>query len=433
MFYKGEYHLFYQHNPYGWSWGNMHWGHAVSPDLVHWQELPVALYPDELGAMFSGSAVVDWQNTAGFEKGPEKTMVCIYTAAGEFVLGRPKHQSSQCIAFSNDRGRTWTKYDRNPVLPHVAAGNRDPKVIWCAPEKKWVMALFIDGSDYALFSSKDLKQWERMSDVKVPGTGECPEFFQIPLDGNTKDTRWIFYGGHGLYLVGRFDGRTFTPESGPHPLHHGNCWYASQTYTDIPPEDGRRILIPWGQEMWMPGMPFNQMMGLPVELTLRTTEEGPRLFATPAREYDSLRTNTHTIAPQPLKPGANPLAGVKAELLDLTVELDCGTAAEIGFVLRGVTVGYNVAKQEISCNGMTAPLKPVNGRIRLRMLVDRTSIDIFGNDGRLYMTIGVIIPGDNRSLELYAKGGDAKIHALAVHELQSAWKQLRSTYETATA
>ena len=151
VYYKGEYHLFFQHNPYGWDWGNMHWGHAVSPDLIHWKELPVALYPDEHGTMFSGSAVVDWNNTAGFQTGAEKVLVCIFTAAGS--------PFTQGIAYSNDRGRTWTKYANNPVLPHIIGDNRDPKVIWYAPEEKWVMALFLDKSDFALFSSKDLKKW----------------------------------------------------------------------------------------------------------------------------------------------------------------------------------------------------------------------------------------------------------------------------------
>jgi sucrose-6-phosphate hydrolase SacC (GH32 family) len=413
VFYQGEYHLFFQHNPYGWNWGNMHWGHAVSRDLVHWQELPVALYPDEHGTMYSGSAVVDWNNTAGFQTGREKVLVCIFTAAG--------HPFTQGIAYSNDRGRTWTKYAGNPVLPHIAAENRDPKVIWYAPEKKWVMALYLDKNDYALFSSKDLKKWEKMSDVTVPGTSECPEFFEIPLDGDKRNTRWIFYGGNGGYLVGKFDGRTFLPESGPHVLERGNCWYASQTYNDIPAADGRRILIPWGQ-MAMPGMPFNQMMGVPVELSLRTTDEGPRLFANPVKEYASLRAKSHTIPPQPLAPGENPLAAVKGELLDLTAEFTCGDAAELGFNLRGVPIVYDLKKQELSCLDKKASLKPAAGKIRLRFMVDRTSIDIFANDGRLYMPMGVILNRDNLSLGVYAKGGSARIDSLEVHELKSAWE-----------
>ena len=412
VFYKGEYHLFYQHNPYGWNWGNMHWGHAVSPDLVHWQELPIALYPDEHGTMFSGSAVVDWNNTAGFQTGKEKVLVCIFTAAG--------NPFTQGIAYSNDRGRTWTKYEGNPVLPHIVGGNRDPKVIWYASGKKWVMALYLDGDQYALFSSPNLKQWERMSDITFPGTSECPEFFEIPLAGKRKDTRWVFYGGNGRYLVGRFDGRTFTPESGPHALNAGNCFYASQTFTDIPAKDGRRILIPWGQ-ISMPGMPFNQMMGVPVVLTLRDTDEGPRLRVNPVDELRALRTVPTVFKARTLAPGENPLAGQKGELFDLSADILLNQAAEIRFGLRGVPVVYDAKAQELSCNGKKAPLKPVNGSIRLRLLVDRTSVDIFGNDGSLYMPMGVIVPHDNLSLELSAKGGDARINSLEVYPLKSSW------------
>jgi fructan beta-fructosidase len=412
VYYKGEYHLFFQHNPYGWAWGNMHWGHAVSRDLVHWSELPEALFPDEHGTMFSGSAVVDEANTAGFQTGDEKPLVCIFTAAGT--------PFTQGIAYSNDRGRTWTKYPGNPVLPHIEGDNRDPKVIWYAPEKKWVMALYLDRSDYALFASKDLKRWDKLSDVHLAGAGECPEFFEIPLDGARSDTRWVFYGGNGLYLVGRFDGRVFKAEFGPVPMHRGNCWYASQTYNGIPASDGRRILIPWGQ-MSTPGMPFNQMMGVPVELTLRSTPEGPRLFANPIAELASLRDGARKIGPAGLNETDNPLAGVEGELLDITAEVGCGSADQIHFTLRGVDVTYNTRLGELSCLDKKAPLQAVGGRIKLRFLVDRTSIDIFGNDGALYMPMGVIVSAGDRTLAVHAKGPGARLDALEASTLHSAW------------
>jgi len=412
VFHAGEYHLFFQHNPYGWGWGNMHWGHAVSPDLVHWRELPIALFPDEHGTMFSGSAVVDAENTAGFQTGTEKPMVCVFTAAGS--------PFTQGLAFSNDRGRTWTKFDGNPVLKHIAGENRDPKVIWYAPEHKWVLALYLERSDYALFSSPDLKHWEKLCGVTIPGTSECPEFFEIALDGDSARKRWVFYGGDGRYLAGRFDGHQFTPESGPASIELGNCWYASQTYNGVP--DGRRILIPWGR-IDFPGMPFNQMMGVPVELTLLTTPAGPRLAANPVRELASLRTATHDIPAGPLRPGDNPLSAVAGELLDVVAEIAPGTATEIVFNLRGVAVRYDVAKQELACGANHGPLPQVGGRIRLRILVDRASVDIFGNDGRLYLPMGMLLRPEDRSLGLEARGGEARIASLIVHDLKSAWPQ----------
>lgn len=422
VFYKGEYHLFYQHNPYGWNWGNMHWGHAVSPDLVHWRELGDALYPDALGTMFSGSAVVDWPNSAGFARENDEAIVCFYTAAGGTSPQSQGARFTQCLAYSVDRGRTWTKYAQNPVVPHVQAENRDPKVLWYAPEKKWVMALYLDGNDFALFSSTNLKSWERLSTVKVPGTSECPEFFEIAVDQNPQQHRWVFYGGNGRYLIGRFDGKTFTPESGPHDLNYGNCFYASQTYSDLPASDGRRILVPWGQ-VSLPGMPFNQMIGLPVELTLRTTEQGLRLHAVPVKELASLRKRSQSFDAQPLVPGQNPLSSFRAPLLDLEATVALGDAQEVGFNLHGIAIHYDVAKQELACAQKKALLKPDGGKIQLRLLVDRASIDIFGNDGRLYMPMGMVVPQENPNLEIYARGGTAQIRSLTLHELGSAWSE----------
>jgi fructan beta-fructosidase len=420
VFYKGEYHLFYQHNPYGWSWGNMHWGHAVSSDLLHWQELGDALYPDELGTMFSGSAVVDAANTAGFAQGDEKALVCVYTAAGGTSPGSQGRRFSQCVAYSTDKGRTWTKYEKNPVLPHVMAENRDPKVIWYEPQQKWIMALYLDKNDYALFSSPDLKQWEKLCVVSLPGTNECPEFFEIAVDGDRSKTRWVFYGGNGRYLVGRFDGKAFNSEAGPQPLNFGNCFYASQTFNGIPSEDGRRILIAWGQ-VNLPAMPFNQMMNFPVELTLRTTEEGLRLFAYPVKEIEKMHGQKHGFKAQPLNPGDNPLAGLKGALFDIAADLVIGDAQELGFVVRGVPIIYDAKRQELQCLGKTAALRSLQGKIQLRLVVDRASVEIFGDNGRLYMPMGVIPDESDQSLAVFARGGAAGISSLSVHTMNSIW------------
>ncbi len=417
VYFDGEYHMFYQHNPYGWGWGNMSWGHAVSKDLVHWQELPVALYPDEHGTMFSGSAVVDWNNTAGFQTGKEPALVAMFTAAG-----RP---FTQGITFSNDRGRTWSKYGKNPVLGHIAAENRDPKVVWFAPEKKWVMALYLDHNDYAIFESHDLKHWKKLQDFTLPGDSECPNFFEVPLDGDLQNTRWVFFGANGVYVVGKFDGQKFTPETQPQRLQNGNCWYASQVYSDIPTNDGRCILVPWGRlpdgEMFR-GMTFNQMMGLPVELTLHSTSSGASLLVNPVRELKSLRQTTHTIEPQTLRPGVNPLAAIRGDLFEIEAEIAVGSAKEISFDLRGVPVVYNVSARKISCLGSQATLVPESGKISLRIFVDRASVDIYGGGGILYMPMAKALSPENRSFKLSSQGGDAGIVSLKVYELKSAWQ-----------
>ena len=415
--FKGEYHLFYQHNPFGWNWGNMCWGHAVSKDLVHWRELPVALYPDEHGAMWSGSAVVDWNNTAGFQSGREPALVAMITAAG--------NPFTQEIAYSIDSGRTWTKYNKNPVLGHIAADNRDPKVTWFAPEKKWVMSLYLDHNYYAIFDSKDLKHWNKLQNFTLPGDAECPNFFEMPLNGDTNDLRWVFFGAGGTYVVGKFDGRQFIPETQPRRLQSGNCWYAAQVYSDIPARDGRCILIPWGR---LPngdifrGMPFNQMMGLPVELTLQSASSGAVIKVKPVKELASLRRRKHEIRPQPIAPGENPLAGIRGDLLEVETQIAIGAAKEIRFDFRGVPVTYNVADRRLSCLGCQSDLSPADGKINLHVYIDRASVDIYGGDGTLYMPTAMALSPENENLNVSCEGGDARVVSMAVYELKPAWQ-----------
>ena len=420
MYYKGEYHLFYQHNPYGWKWGNMHWGHAVSRDLVHWEELPDALHPDELGTMFSGAGVVDRENTAGFQTGNEEVMVCTYTAAGGRSRQSENQPFTQAIAYSNDRGRTWTKHAGNPVLGHLIGGNRDPKVIWHEPTQRWVMALFLEKHDYSIFTSPDLKSWTRVSDVTLPDCGECPDLFELPVDGDACNTRWVFWGANGTYRIGSFDGKIFLTEGPPERFDWGGNSYAAQTFSDLPSEDGRRIQIAWARVV-LPGMPFNQHLTFPTELTLRTTDEGIRLHAEPVREIEEIHGDRHEWSDEVLRPGRNLLFGMEGELFDIRAELEPGGASEFGFVIRGVPVTYDVQEQVLACKDAMAPLEPVDGKIRLQILVDRTFIEIFGNDGRVCLPVAAVLPNGEDSLEVFGKGGNAKVNSLEVFELRSIW------------
>ena len=418
VYYNGEYHLFYQHNPYGWNWGNMTWGHAVSTDIIHWTELGDAIHPDRLGTIFSGSAVVDVNNTAGFQTGDEKVIVCIYTSAGGTNPMSKDQPFTQSIAYSNDRGRTWKVYEDNPVVGHINGSNRDPKVIWHELTGQWVMALYLDDRTMGFLTSKDLKSWELQSKIKC--FHECPELFTLPVDGDENNKKWILYGASGEYLIGSFDGTHFKSQTDAVRFHYGNCFYASQTFSNIPVNDGRRIQIAWGR-IAMPQMPFNQMMLFPVTLTLRTTEEGPRMFARPVREIEKLHKKQWRWKNKTLKPGENLLSDVSGELFHIRAELQVGDIREIGFIVRDIPVVYNVRKQELSCQKKTAPLQPVDGKISIELLVDRTSIEIFGNDGRVYMPIGVILADNSKSLEIFTKGGNAEVKSLEVYELHLAW------------
>ncbi len=419
-YYDGEYHLFYQHNPYGWRWGNMTWGHAVSTDLVHWAELGDAIHPDGLGTIFSGSAVVDLHNTTGFQTGDEKVLVCIYTSAGGTNRMSEGQPFTQSIAYSTDRGRTFTKYENNPVQGHINGGNRDSKVIWHEPTGRWVIVLYLDDQRMGFFTSKDLKSWQFQSELKC--FHECPELFQLPVDGDETNMKWVLYGGSGDYFIGEFDGKRYTPETEGVRYNYGDCFYASQTFNNVPPEDGRRIQIAWGQ-VSHPGMPFNQMMTFPVELTLRNTDDGVRMFAYPVKEIESIRENKYSWNNVIIKPRTNLLSGIESELFDIHAEFEVAAAKQFGFLIRGMPVVYNTERRELSCKKLKAPLKPVNGTIRLRILVDRTSIEIFGNDGRIYMPVGAIPPRDQKNIAVFTRGATTKVNALEVYTLKSIWHE----------
>jgi sucrose-6-phosphate hydrolase SacC (GH32 family) len=429
MYYKGEYHMFYQHNPFGWEWGNMTWGHAISTDMVHWVEQGDKLHADEFGTMFSGSGVVDWNNTTGFQTGDEPPLILIYTNAGNNSRWSEGKPFTQGIAYSNDRGRTWTKYRGNPVQGRLRKANRDPKVIWWEETQEWVIVLYLRDGDVAFFTSPNLKRWELQSTME--SFHECPELFPLAVDGDEDNKKWIHYGAHGEYLIGQFDGKKFTKETEGIRFNYGNCFYASQTFSDIPEDDGRRIQIAWGR-IDLPDMPFNQMMTFPVSLTLHSTDEGLRMFAYPVKEIENIHGKKHQWKHKDLKPGKNLLEKVKGNLFDIEAEIDVRRAKEVGFEINGFRVSYNVEDKrliggkgeegdEFSSGETTAKLSPVDGKIKLRILADRPSIEIYANKGRVYMPMQAIRDLDNKSLKIYSKGGNAHIEELTVYEIKSIW------------
>jgi len=420
VFYKGQYHLFFQHNPFGIKWGNMTWGHAVSSDLVHWEQLDNAIKPDELGTIFSGSAVVDWNNTSGFQAGKEKVLVAFYTSAGKFAP--EKRPFTQSLAYSNDGGWTWVKYEKNPIIKHIRGENRDPKVIWHEPSQAWIMALYLDGDDFLLLRSEDLKKWTALHEVKVPQSKECPDFFELPVDGEPDNSRWVFWSADGCYLLGRFDGQKFTPESGPFESRVGN-FYAAQTWSDIPPYDGRRIQIAWMAGGKFPAMPFNQQMSVPCELTLRTLPEGIRLCRVPARELKNLRAGLYAWRELTLKPGENPISKIEGQLFEIESEIEMVDALQVGFDLRGTPLVYDVAEETLLCQGAKAKLKAAKGKIKLHILVDRTSIEIFANDGSVCMFRCFPLDYNNTSLALFTHSGRVKLKSLNIWPLKSIWRK----------
>ncbi len=419
VYLDGEWHLFFQHNPVGWKWGNMTWGHAVSRDLVHWEQLPNVLFPGTMaqGACFSGGATVDRHNTAGWKTGDNDVLAAFLTDTG----------AGEAVAYSNDNGRTFTWYEGNPVVKHRG---RDPKVIWYEYDKEdtplddkakrlgghWVMAVYDEHDEYkrniAFYTSTNMKQWEEQG--HLPGYYECPEFLELPVDGNADDTRWVVFAADAQYAIGTFDGKTFTPDhEGKHRVHHGS-YYASQIFDNAP--DGRRIQIGWAR-LPAPGMPFNQTFTFPHQLTLHTTQGGIRMLAQPIKEIEKLHQRKHEVPSQDLITDSPLSLEVAGELFDIRATFQLGEAKSVGLDIGGNTVTYDAVGKKL--NG--APMTPRNGCVEVQVLVDRPMIEICGNDGAVYITGGRDHRGDVELIRVFANGDGASLVHLEVNELKSIW------------
>lgn len=426
VFYNGEYHLFYQHNPHGWGWGNMHWGHAVSSDLVHWKELRDELAPDTFGPMFSGSAVVDWNNSSGFGTDNKPPLVLIYTAAGNPTV--------QCLAYSTD-GRNFTKYKGNPVLPQISGGNRDPKVIWHEPTKKWVMVLYVEAPQkkhtIQFFTSSNLRDWKLVSitDGGIDADKflfECPDFFELAVDGKPNERKWVLTGANAEYAIGTFDGEKFTIEDTRLPGQFGQGFYAAQTFSDLPKKDGRRIQVGWLQTATN-GMSFNQSMTIPLELTLKLVNFRPRLATNPIKELESLRQETKTIKPTVITPEtANLLEGLQAELAEIVVDFEPSKGSKLEFDIRGARLIYDQSEHSITLNNHRVVLAPAaidqsKGQIKIRVLCDRTALEVFVQDGLYYIPFPFQPTSNNLASSVRAVEGSVQINVLNFHKLKSAW------------
>jgi sucrose-6-phosphate hydrolase SacC (GH32 family) len=450
VFYKGEYHLFYQHNPFGTTWGHMSWGHAVSPDLLHWKHLPVALREEDGVMIFSGSVVVDWRNSSGFcraDDGDASCLVAVYTGHGH---GR----QTQNLAYSNDRGRTWTKYAGNPVLDLGLKDFRDPKVFWYEPTNRWVMAAVLaDRHVVRFFGSPDLKTWQTLSDFGPAGaTGgvwECPDLFPLAVDGRPGEVRWVLDvdlnpggvagGSGGQYFVGEFDGTRFTSESAPDEtlwVDYGKDFYATLSFSDIPASDGRRIWMGWISN-WLyaneePTVGWRGAQSIPRELALRRLPEGIRLVQRPVSEVTSLRE-----APSPLSVGqATAVEGP----VDIELEIARGAWRTAGFRLvnaagEEVVIGVTTQPLELFVDRRRSrktffhdeypgrhagPLRWRDDRVSLRLLFDRSVLEVFGNDGETVVTERVYPTQPFDRLEWLAEGRDA-VRSPRLWPLRSVW------------
>lgn len=413
VYYNGEYHLFYQHNPYGTMWGNMHWGHTVSKDLKKWEHLPVAISPDLLGAVFSGSVVVDKENTAGFGA---NALVALYTSAGK--------KQTQSIAYSTDNGRTFTKYDRNPVLTDDNYPDfRDPKVFWHDATKQWVMSL-ATGQTITFYGSPNLKEWNRLSEFGTGmgahgGVWECPDMFPLAYNGQTK---WVLLvsinpggpngGSATQYFIGGFDGKTFKADNLPYPLwlDYGRDNYAGVTWNNAP--DNRRLFIGW-MSNWdytnqVPSINFRNAMTLPRELSIVHNGEHLIVAGKPVAETDDMKSNKKSIGNisvdkdhiiNKLSENGNgsyeiemTIVPGKSSGFDFRLSNRKGEELKFSFDLRKMTLEADRSKSglvdfndKFASDPIKAPI-PKSENYNIRLFVDKASAEIFINDGKVVMT-----------------------------------------------
>ncbi|NJN33582.1 MAG: glycoside hydrolase family 32 protein [Saprospiraceae bacterium] len=420
VYFEGEYHLFYQHYPDSTVWGPMHWGHAVSKDLMNWAHLPIALYPDKLGYIFSGSAVVDKKNTSGFGKKGQTPLVAIFTYHDMVSekAGNINFQT-QGIAYSLDKGRNWTKYAQNPVVNNPNLRDfRDPKVIWYEPTQNWVMTLAA-GDHVAFYSSKNLKNWEKTGEFgKNEGTHggvwECPDLFPMTVEGTNK-VKWVLVvsinpgsvnGGSGTqYFTGTFDGKFFSNDNKPNTtlwLDYGRDNYAGVTWFGAP--NNRRLFLGW-MSNWsyatrVPTTKWRSALTLPRDLVLKNTAKGLRIFQNPVKEQKILRGVSQKLTIQnmgePLQ--LNPKTPCAELSLTFDVEKSSG---DIEIEVRNaqkerLIVGYEKARNQFFIDRNEAGKKDFEKGFAGRHYAPRISTDSI-------LTLNIHL--DVASIELFADGG----------------------------
>ncbi len=462
VYYKGEYHLFYQHNPQGNVWGHMSWGHAVSTDMVHWRHLPLAIAEEEGKYMvYSGSAVVDWRNSSGLcESGDKENRSCliaIYTAAG-------KDLQTQHLAYSNDRGRTWTNYPGNPIVDLKQPDFRDPKIFWYAPEKKWVMvAVLADERKLMIFDSPNLKDWKLRSSFGPAGDSagqwECPDLFELPMEG-TKERKWVLIvnrnpgtpaGGTGTkYFIGSFDGMQFKdemPVSQELWADYGKDFYATNTFADLRAGDDRKIWMGWISN-WQyanvePTIQWRGAQSIPRTLGLRRFPDGIRLIQQPVREMKTLRGKEFHLENVSVAEAHRRIkeAGISGDTVEIQAELMPENSDEMGFRVRKggaqeTLVGISQRQKSVFIDrnkaGELSYSKEAAGRhsgqihqassVKFQVFVDRSSVEVFVNDGEVTLTDRIYPLEHSVGIEVYSLNGNGKIKSLSIWKLDSVWK-----------
>jgi fructan beta-fructosidase len=445
IFLNGEFNLYYQHNPFENKWGHMSWGHATSKDLVSWKNFPVAIpevvTKDTTTWVYSGSAVLDKNNTSGFGVSGKAPIVAIFTA------DQPKQKKeSQFIAYSNDGGLTYKQYAHNPVIDLNKHDFRDPNVFWYGPTKQWIMTIaMVDEHMVRIYGSKNLKEWTKLSDFGPAGYTkngwECPSLLPLVVDNDPANIKWVLFvssgGDHGplmQYYIGDFDGVTFknsNPDDKVLTVDYGDAFYAAIAWRDAP--QNKKILLGWLQNGKPETYPWKGQMSIPHDLSIKTTGEGLRLFQAPSVIVSNVlskyaKGKTLLKKDISLNSGVMDLSkegrfGGNSNWIEAEIRLD--DAKKAGFNLtekkgtsQKVIVGYDAVKQElyVDCTGsesgnkpvqnlvQTAPMKAVNGIVKIQILLDKSSLEVFGNDGEKVISTMIYPDADATGLSAFAEG-----------------------------
>src|SRR3984957_13656280 len=406
IYYRGEYHLFNMYDE--WSRKRLdhkRWGHAISTDLIHWQQLPAVLDTIVDNRPGSGSGVVDWENSSGLRQGPEKTLLIFYT----------DYKKGSCIAYSRDRGRTWVRYGKNPVIAG-AEDARDPTVFWYLPANEWRMVRY-EKKGFAFYKSADLLHWTWLS--RVEGYYECPDIFELPIVTRPGERRWVLIDGNGSHVLGQFDGTQFTPETGKLHAEYGEALYATQTWK-LTIEGGPAYQIAWMRYPLNLSLTWNGQMSFPVKLTLRAFPEGIRLCRQPIEAIDTLRVSQQSWRDLPVAAGIRPMPEIDADLLDLRAEIKSIGATDFGLIVHGQSIRYSSTDQTLRLGTASAPLKLTGDTLRLRILADRSSIETFADSGQV--TIAAITLGHpDQTVSLVAGGGPIRVVSLEANRLETIW------------
>jgi len=416
LLYKGTYHLYYMYDE--WSRrrrDNKSWGHAVSNDLIHWEQMPQILNTQLDNAPGSGSGIVDWNNSLGLQTGVEKTIAVFYTDYGR----------GTSISFSRDAGKTWIRHKNNPVIPMPKGRNdRDALVFWYKPDQSWRMVLY-EQTSFVFYKSSDLLHWELLS--KLDGFHECPDLFQLPVDGDENNKKWVIIEGNGLYRLGDFNGTEFIPETGKLKAEYGNL-YAAQTWKHSFEGDGPVVqisMISFPGQTAMHDRTWSMQQSFPSELTLKTIGGKVRLCRNPILGIKNLRYESHFWENETVKPGDNPLKDLDGDVFEINAVIDPGKGSEFGFVVRGERLVYNVKDQRLTFMGKEAALAPMtigsDEKIKLSLIIDRGSVEVFANQGEVSISMLFYPDPSERDLEFFTSDGSAEIDYMEAYRLQSIW------------